>query len=119
MAATVVATVAPISALDFESAVREHQAMVLSLAYHFLRDRALAEELAQDVFLQLHLHWEEMRSPEQLRFWLAGSAHSFATGRLGVVQMLLAKWTADAQALVPRTRADIYAAAAAVSAFGG
>lgn len=53
------------------------------------------------------------------RFWLAGSAHSFATGRLGVVQMLLAKWTADAQALVPRTRADIYAAAAAVSAFGG
>ena len=52
------------------------------------------------------------------RFWLAGSAHSFATGRLGVVQMLLAKLTADARALVPRTRADIYAAAAAVSAFG-
>jgi RNA polymerase sigma-70 factor, ECF subfamily len=70
MAATVVATVAPIGALDFESAVREHQGMVLSLAYHFLRDRALAEELAQDVFLQLHLHWEEMRSPGQLRFWL-------------------------------------------------
>jgi len=52
------------------------------------------------------------------RFWLAGSAHSFATGRLGVVQMLLAKWTADARALLPRTRADIYAAAAAVTAFG-
>lgn len=43
------------------------------------------------------------------RFWLAGSAHSFAIGRLGVVQMLLAKWTADARALVPATRADIYA----------
>jgi cyclopropane-fatty-acyl-phospholipid synthase len=42
------------------------------------------------------------------RFWLAGSAHSFATGRLGVVQMLLAKLTADASALVPATRADIY-----------
>ena len=52
------------------------------------------------------------------RFWLAGSAYSFATGRLGVVQMLLAKWTTDARALVPRTRADIYAAAAAVTAFG-
>src|SRR5713101_7009052 len=70
MAATVVATVAPIRALDFESAVREHQAMVFGLAYHFLRDRPVAEELAQDVFLQLHLHWEEMRSPEQMRFWL-------------------------------------------------
>ncbi len=42
------------------------------------------------------------------RLWLAGSAHSFATGSLGVVQMLLAKWTADARALVPPTRADIY-----------
>jgi cyclopropane-fatty-acyl-phospholipid synthase len=42
------------------------------------------------------------------RFWLAGSAHSFATGRLGVVQMLLAKLTADANALIPATRADIY-----------
>jgi cyclopropane-fatty-acyl-phospholipid synthase len=46
------------------------------------------------------------------RFWLAGSAHSFATGRLGVVQMLLAKWTTDAVARVPATRADIYAAPA-------
>ena len=44
------------------------------------------------------------------RFWLAGSAHNFATGRLGVVQMLLAKWTADARAILPATRADIYAA---------
>lgn len=63
------AVMAP-SHLDFESAVREHQAMVFSLAYHFLRDRAAAEELAQDVFLQLHLHWKEIHSAGQLRFWL-------------------------------------------------
>lgn len=56
--------------LDFETAVRDHQAMVFSLAYYFLRDRALAEELAQDVFLELHVHWREMHSAEQLRFWL-------------------------------------------------
>lgn len=56
--------------LDFESAVRDHQAMVFSLAYHFLHDRASAEELAQDVFLELHRHWSEMHAPEQLRFWL-------------------------------------------------
>lgn len=44
--------------------------MVFSLAYHFLRDQALAEELAQDVFLELHLHWKELRSDAHLRFWL-------------------------------------------------
>jgi cyclopropane-fatty-acyl-phospholipid synthase len=42
------------------------------------------------------------------RFWLAGSAHGFATGLLGLVQMLLAKWGPDAHASVPATRADIY-----------
>jgi RNA polymerase sigma-70 factor (ECF subfamily) len=56
--------------LDFETVVRQHQAMVFSLAYHFLRDAALAEELAQDVFLELYLHWLEMRSDKHLRFWL-------------------------------------------------
>jgi len=42
------------------------------------------------------------------RFWLAGSAHGFATGLLGLVQVLLAKWGPDARAFVPATRADIY-----------
>ena len=44
--------------------------MVFSLAYHFLRDAACAEELAQDVFLELHLHQKEIESDEHLRFWL-------------------------------------------------
>lgn len=44
--------------------------MVFSLAHHFLRDRAAAEELAQDVFLQLYRHLDEMQSPEHVVFWL-------------------------------------------------
>ena len=40
--------------LDFDAAVRQHQNMVYSLALHFLRDHAVAEELAQEVFLELH-----------------------------------------------------------------
>lgn len=44
--------------------------MVFSLAHHFLRDRAIAEELAQDVFLQLYRHLGEMQSPEHVVFWL-------------------------------------------------
>lgn len=55
---------------DFASLVREHQSMVFSLAHHFLRDRAAAEELAQDVFLQLYRHLGELQSPEHIVFWL-------------------------------------------------
>lgn len=44
--------------------------MVFSLAFHFLRDHAVAEELAQEVFLELYTHLREMQSPEHLRFWL-------------------------------------------------
>src|SRR5579884_1797154 len=55
---------------DFEALVREHQSMVYSLAYHFLHDRGAAEELAQDVFLQLHLHLDRLDSADHVKFWL-------------------------------------------------
>ena len=54
----------------FADIVREHQGMVFSLAYHFLRDRGLAEELAQEVFLELHGHLADIESPAHLVFWL-------------------------------------------------
>lgn len=54
----------------FEDAVDRHKAMVYSIAWHFLRDRALAEELAQDVFLELHRSWRSLKSPEHMLFWL-------------------------------------------------
>lgn len=54
----------------FAALVREHQAMVFSLALHCLRDRALAEELAQDVFMQLFKNLGEIESPAHLKFWL-------------------------------------------------
>ena len=55
---------------DFDALVREHQAMVFSLAYHFLRDRALAEEVAQEVFLSLHRNLASIESPAHAMFWL-------------------------------------------------
>ncbi len=55
---------------DFAQLVREHQAAVFSIALHYLRDRAAAEELAQDVFLQLHERMGQIRSPEHARYWL-------------------------------------------------
>ncbi len=55
---------------EFGDLVRQHQGMVFSIAYHFLRDRALAEELAQDVFLQLYQKLGEFRSVNHITFWL-------------------------------------------------
>jgi RNA polymerase sigma-70 factor (ECF subfamily) len=58
------------AAVDFASLVRQHQAMVFSLAVHFLRNREAAEEVAQDVFLQLHENLDGLQSPEHITFWL-------------------------------------------------
>jgi RNA polymerase sigma-70 factor (ECF subfamily) len=55
---------------DFAGLVRQRQAMVFSIALHFLRDRQAAEELAQDVFLDLHQHLGSLKSPQHVMFWL-------------------------------------------------
>jgi RNA polymerase sigma-70 factor (ECF subfamily) len=55
---------------DFAALVREHQAMVFSIALHYLRDRSAAEELAQDVFLQLHRSMADLKSAEHAAHWL-------------------------------------------------
>ncbi|HLJ85887.1 MAG TPA: RNA polymerase sigma factor [Candidatus Angelobacter sp.] len=54
----------------FAEIVQEHQRMVFSIAYHFLQDRALAEDLAQEVFLSLYQHLRDIQSPEHLKYWL-------------------------------------------------
>lgn len=56
--------------LDFEEIMRRNQAMVYSIAYHFVYDRALAEELAQDVFLQLYRSLDKLDSAEHAAHWL-------------------------------------------------
>jgi RNA polymerase sigma-70 factor, ECF subfamily len=55
---------------DFEWILREHRAMVFSIAFNFLRNRSIAEELAQDVFLSLYQSLTSIKSREHLIFWL-------------------------------------------------
>jgi RNA polymerase sigma-70 factor, ECF subfamily len=55
---------------DFAEVVRRHQSMVFSIAQHFLADRSAAEELAQDVFLQLHANLPTLKSEDHVTFWL-------------------------------------------------
>ncbi len=54
----------------FAEIVREHQAMVFSIGWHFLGDRALAEDLAQEVFLELHQGLGAIQSAAHLTHWL-------------------------------------------------
>lgn len=62
-------------AAGFTQLVREHQSMVFSIAYHFLRDSARAEELAQETFLHLYRNLETIESPAHLVYWLRRVIH--------------------------------------------
>jgi len=55
---------------DFEQLVDEHQSMVFSIALRMTGDRGLAEEVAQDVFLELDRHMGKIESPDHARNWL-------------------------------------------------
>ena len=54
----------------FAELVRKHQAMVFSIALHSLRDQSLAEELAQEVFLDFYHHLADLQSAAHAEFWL-------------------------------------------------
>jgi RNA polymerase sigma-70 factor, ECF subfamily len=54
----------------FEALVRRHQRKVYSLAWHGVRDQMLAEEIAQDVFMQLHAALPRIESGAHLGAWL-------------------------------------------------
>lgn len=61
---------------DFEQLVDEHQSMVFSLAWRMTGDRGLAEEIAQDVFLELDRHLGKIESADHACFWLRRVAMS-------------------------------------------
>jgi RNA polymerase sigma-70 factor, ECF subfamily len=66
----VIALVNAQPAFDFAGLVRQHQSMVFSLAWRFLHDRGLAEEVAQEVFFSLHRNLEAIQSPAHAAAWL-------------------------------------------------
>lgn len=60
----------PAGAGCLADALQDHQAMVFSIALHCLRDRALAEDIAQEAFLRLSTRLGTLRSPAHLANWL-------------------------------------------------
>jgi RNA polymerase sigma-70 factor (ECF subfamily) len=61
---------------DFEQLVDEHQSMVFSLALRMTGDRGLAEEIAQDVFLEMDRNLGRLESADHACFWLRRVAMS-------------------------------------------
>jgi RNA polymerase sigma-70 factor (ECF subfamily) len=55
---------------SFRLLMREHQSMVFSIARRIVRDPALAEEVAQDVFLELYEQLPSLASEEHVVHWL-------------------------------------------------
>ncbi|MDR3751661.1 MAG: sigma-70 family RNA polymerase sigma factor [Terracidiphilus sp.] len=67
---------------DFEQLVDEHQSMVFSLAWRMTGDRGLAEEIAQDVFMELDRNLGKIESPLHACNWLRRVAMSRSTDAL-------------------------------------
>jgi len=66
----------------FASLVRTHQGSVFSIGLRMLQRRDLAEDLAQDVFLQLYRKLDSIESLEHMGFWLRRVASNLAIDRL-------------------------------------
>src|SRR6185312_170927 len=55
---------------EFRRLVEQHQGMVFSIALRVVGDRGLAEEVAQDVFLEFYRGAERVETEEHVRCWL-------------------------------------------------
>jgi RNA polymerase sigma-70 factor (ECF subfamily) len=66
----------------FAELVRAHQASVFSLGLRLLGAREESQELAQDVFLQLHRNLARIESARHLHYWLRRTVMHRAIDRL-------------------------------------
>ena len=99
--------------LDITTRAAEHAGFevrdVENLREHYTRTlRSWVENLAQHY--QAAVDASDWRTERIWRIYMAGSARSFALGRMGLMQTLLAKPRRDGASDVPPTRRDLYAA---------
>ena len=57
-------------ATEFRRLIEQHQRMVFSIALRVAGEYGAAEEVAQDVFLELFRSHERLETEEHIRFWL-------------------------------------------------
>lgn len=57
-------------AAEFRKVVQEHQARVYSTCYRFLRSREDAQDVSQEVFIQVYTSLDDFRGDSQLSTWI-------------------------------------------------
>src|SRR5579875_3564348 len=67
---------------ELRRAIEAHGRSVFSIALRITRDYGTAEEVAQDVFLELNRAAERLESEDHVRFWLRRVAVHRATDAL-------------------------------------
>jgi RNA polymerase sigma-70 factor (ECF subfamily) len=67
---------------EFRRLIEQHQHMVFSLALRVAGERGAAEEIAQDVFLELYRMGDTLQGEDHTRFWLRRVAVHRATDAL-------------------------------------
>src|SRR5882757_4371212 len=67
---------------QFEALVGQHQRMVFSIALRVVGEHGTAEEVAQDVFVELHRSMDKIESEEHTVYWLRRVAVHRATDAL-------------------------------------
>ena len=72
----------PVDAADFRRLIELHQRMVYSIALRITGEPGTAEEVAQDVFLELHRTAQTLSGEDHIRFWLRRVAVHRATDAL-------------------------------------
>ncbi len=86
---------------DFQAVVEAHQSMVFSIALYALRDRALAQDVAQEVFLRLCTRLGGIQSESHLVAWLRT-----VTSRLCINELQRSGRRATSLDLVPEMSED-------------
>jgi RNA polymerase sigma-70 factor (ECF subfamily) len=54
----------------FPALYHEYKDLVFSLCLHYLRNRELAEEAAQDIFVKIHRNLEQFREESSIKTWI-------------------------------------------------
>ncbi len=95
----------------FRELLRSHRARVFSIALRFTGRRADAEELAQDVFLQLHGALDQIGSDAHLKHWLLRTVSHRCIDRLRSEQrrprlVPIESLTEDQEAAAPEGQPD-------------
>jgi RNA polymerase sigma-70 factor (ECF subfamily) len=101
----------------FEDLVRQYQGDVWRFAYHFTRDRSLADDVTQEAFLRAFRFLRGFRGDSKFTSWLFRIARNCAMDQIKARNVYVERVTPIAGTTTdPQARVELHAALDAVSA---